>query len=184
MATQKRSLTYLRAEKFLRVADVNQPTAARQRLQRVVEKLKGDIANSKGKAGTRILCFSGKKVAARKQAVDFLSKELQLKIYRVDLSAVVSKYIGETEKNLRKIFDRAERSDVILFFDEADALLGKRTEVKDAHDRYANQEVSYLLQRLESFPGIVVLAANRRNQRLEEAIATYSIEVVNTDDDD
>ncbi len=83
-------------------------------------------------------------------------------VYRVDLSSVVSKYIGETEKNLATLFDRAEKRDWILFFDEADALFGKRTQVKDAHDRYANQEVSYLLQRVEEFDGLVILASNMR----------------------
>jgi hypothetical protein len=91
-------------------------------------------------------------------------------VYRVDLSLVVSKYIGETEKNLSRVFDRAQRQDWILFFDEADALFGKRTETKDAHDRYANQEVAYLLQRLETFDGVVVLASNMRDN-LDPAFA-------------
>ena len=81
-------------------------------------------------------------------------------VYGVDLSVVVSRYIGETEKNLGRIFDRAREESAILFFDEADALFGKRTEISDAHDRYANQEVSYLLQRIESFDGLVILATN------------------------
>jgi hypothetical protein len=91
-------------------------------------------------------------------------------VYRVDLSLVISKYIGETEKNLARLFDRAQRQDWILFFDEADALFGKRTETKDAHDRYANQEVAYLLQRLETFDGVVVLASNMRDN-LDPAFA-------------
>ena len=81
-------------------------------------------------------------------------------VFRIDLSRVVSKYIGETEKNLSRLFDKAENKDWILFFDEADALFGKRTDVKDSHDRYANQEVSFLLQRVEDFSGIVILASN------------------------
>src|SRR5262245_42125020 len=81
-------------------------------------------------------------------------------VFRIDLSTIVSKYIGETEKNLGNLFDRASNKDWILFFDEADALFGKRTSVKDAHDRYANQEISYLLQRLEDFDGLVILASN------------------------
>ena len=84
-------------------------------------------------------------------------------VYRIDLSLVVSKFIGETEKNLAKIFGQAEDRDWILFFDEADALFGKRTQVRDAHDRYANQEVAYLLQRVEDFEGLVILASNFRN---------------------
>ncbi|QCK14820.1 ATP-binding protein [Mangrovivirga cuniculi] len=97
-----------------------------------------------------------------------LGKELDTPVYAVDLSRVVSKYIGETEKNLEKIFDRLESKECILFFDEADALFGKRTEVKDAKDRYANQEVAYLLQRIEKFPGLVLLASNF-NQNLDIA---------------
>jgi hypothetical protein len=89
-------------------------------------------------------------------------------VYKVDLSLVVSKYIGETEKNLSKAFDQAQHKGWILFFDEADALFGKRSETKDAHDRYANQEVSYLLQRIEDFDGIAILASNQRDN-LDEA---------------
>jgi SpoVK/Ycf46/Vps4 family AAA+-type ATPase len=89
-----------------------------------------------------------------------LAGELQLDLYRIDLSAVVSKYIGETEKNLRRVFDSAEGSGAILLFDEADALFGKRTEVRDSHDRYANIEVSYLLQRMEAYRGLAILTTN------------------------
>ena len=92
-----------------------------------------------------------------------LANELRLNLYRIDLSAVVSKYIGETEKNLRRLFDAAEDGGAILFFDEADALFGKRTEVKDSHDRYANIEVNYLLQRMEAFRGLAILATNMRS---------------------
>jgi SpoVK/Ycf46/Vps4 family AAA+-type ATPase len=93
-------------------------------------------------------------------AVEMLGKEFNKKVYRVDLSQVVSKYIGETEKNLSVVFKKAESKDWILFFDEADALFGKRTDVKDAHDKYANQEVSYLLQRIEDYPGLAILSTN------------------------
>ncbi len=86
-----------------------------------------------------------------------------MNLYRIDLSAVVSKYIGETEKNLRRLFDAAEDGGAILFFDEADALFGKRSEVKDSHDRYANIEINYLLQRLESFGGLAILASNMKS---------------------
>ncbi|MCF0039782.1 ATP-binding protein [Dyadobacter fanqingshengii] len=92
-----------------------------------------------------------------------LGKKMNLDVYRIDLSRLVSKYIGETEKNLSKVFDRAEKQGWILFFDEADALFGKRTSVSDAHDRYANQEVSYLLQRIEDYDGLVILATNLKN---------------------
>ncbi|HSD85248.1 MAG TPA: AAA family ATPase, partial [Anaerolineae bacterium] len=86
-----------------------------------------------------------------------------LNLYRIDLSAVVSKYIGETEKNLRRLFDAAEDGGAVLFFDEADALFGKRSEVRDSHDRYANIEVNYLLQRLEAYQGLAILATNLKS---------------------
>src|SRR5205809_1014639 len=84
-------------------------------------------------------------------------------LYRIDLSVVVNKYIGETEKNLHRLFDAAEDGGAILFFDEADALFGKRSEVKDSHDRYANIEINYLLQRLESYRGLAILATNMKS---------------------
>ena len=93
-------------------------------------------------------------------AAEVLARELRLDLYRIDLSAVISKYIGETEKNLRRVFDAAEIGGVVLLFDEADALFGKRTEVKDSHDRHANVEVSYLLQRMEAYRGLSVLTTN------------------------
>jgi SpoVK/Ycf46/Vps4 family AAA+-type ATPase len=93
-------------------------------------------------------------------SAEILGHALDLDVYRIDLSAVVSKYIGETEKNLRRVFDAAEGSGVVLLFDEADALFGKRTEVKDSHDRHANLEVSYLLQRMEAYRGLAILTTN------------------------
>src|SRR5271165_3182235 len=104
--------------------------------------------------------FSGPSGTGKTMAAEVLANELQLDLYRIDLASVVSKYIGETEKNLRRVFDAAEDSGAILFFDEADALFGKRSEVKDSHDRYANIEVSYLLQRVEEYRGLAVLATN------------------------
>ncbi|HKC63781.1 MAG TPA: ATP-binding protein, partial [Pyrinomonadaceae bacterium] len=101
-------------------------------------------------------------------AAEILSIELDLPMYRIDLSQVVNKYIGETEKNLKRVFDAADTSDMILFFDEADSLFGRRTEVKDAHDRYANLEISYLLERMERFKGLAILATNRKKD-LDEA---------------
>ncbi|WP_109832617.1 AAA family ATPase [Reichenbachiella versicolor] len=100
--------------------------------------------------------------------VAVMGKTLEIDVYCIDLSRVVSKYIGETEKNLEKIFKRLEHKRCILFFDEADALFGKRTEVKDSKDRYANQEVAYLLQKIERFPGLVILTSNY-NQNLDSA---------------
>src|SRR5258708_28989487 len=94
---------------------------------------------------------------------EVLASELRLDLYRIDLSQVVSKSIGETEKNLRRVFDAAEESGAILLFDEADALFGKRSEVKDSHDRYANIEVSYLLQRVEAYRGLAILTSNLKN---------------------
>ena len=96
-------------------------------------------------------------------AAEVLANSCQLDLYRIDLSTVVSKYIGETEKNLRRIFDAAETGGVILLFDEADALFGQRSEVKDSHDRHANIEVSYLLQRMEAYQGLAILTSNMKN---------------------
>ena len=96
-------------------------------------------------------------------AAEILAAELDLDLYKVDLASVVSKYIGETEKNLRAIFDGAEQSGAILLFDEADALFGKRSEVRDSHDRYANLEISYLLQQMESYRGVAILTTNMQH---------------------
>jgi hypothetical protein len=104
--------------------------------------------------------FAGESGTGKTLAAEVLAHELKLDLYRIDLSAVVSKYIGESEKNLRRVFDAAEDSGAILLFDEADALFGKRSEVKDSHDRYANIEVSYLLQRMESYRGLAILTTN------------------------
>jgi hypothetical protein len=112
--------------------------------------------------------FAGPSGTGKTMAAQVLASELKLDLYRIDLAHIVSKYIGETEKNLDRIFGAARNANAILFFDEADALFGKRTEVKDAHDRYANQEVSYLLQKLEAYDGITVLATNMR-QNIDEA---------------
>jgi hypothetical protein len=104
--------------------------------------------------------FAGDSGTGKTMAAEVIANELQLNLYRIDLSAVVSKYIGETEKNLRRLFDAAEDGGAILFFDEADALFGKRSEVKDSHDRYANIEINYLLQRIEAYRGLAILATN------------------------
>jgi len=114
--------------------------------------------------------FYGAPGTGKTMTASILGKATGREVYKVDLSLVVSKYIGETEKNLAKIFDQAEHKNWILFFDEADALFGKRSETKDAHDRYANQEVSFLLQRIESFDGIAILASNLRDN-LDDAFA-------------
>jgi hypothetical protein len=106
--------------------------------------------------------FAGASGTGKTMAAEVLANALRLDLYRIDLSSVVSKYIGETEKNLRRVFDAAENGGAILFFDEADALFGKRSEVKDSHDRYANIEISYLLQRMEQYRGLAVLATNMK----------------------
>jgi len=107
--------------------------------------------------------FSGVSGTGKTMAAEVLAQELNLDLYRIDLSSVVSKYIGETEKNLRRVFDAAESGSSILLFDEADALFGKRSDVKDSHDRYANIEVSYLLQRMEAFAGLAILTTNMKS---------------------
>ena len=107
--------------------------------------------------------FAGNSGCGKTMAAEAIANELRLNLYRIDLSAVVNKYIGETEKNLRRLFDAAEEGGSILFFDEADALFGKRSEVKDSHDRYANIEINYLLQRLESYRGLAILATNMKS---------------------
>jgi SpoVK/Ycf46/Vps4 family AAA+-type ATPase len=106
--------------------------------------------------------FAGPSGVGKTLAGEVIAHALSLDLHRIDLSAVVSKYIGETEKNLRRVFDAAEASGAVLLLDEADALLGKRSEVKDSHDRYANIEVSYLLQRMESYSGLAILTTNMK----------------------
>jgi SpoVK/Ycf46/Vps4 family AAA+-type ATPase len=107
--------------------------------------------------------FAGPSGTGKTLAAEVLANELRLDLYRIDLSQVVSKYIGETEKNLRRVFDAAEDGGAVLLFDEADALFGRRSEVKDSHDRYANIEVSYLLQRMEEYRGLAILTTNRKD---------------------
>jgi SpoVK/Ycf46/Vps4 family AAA+-type ATPase len=115
------------------------------------------------KGGLSIL-FTGPNAAAKRLAVEEIASALGQDVYRIALSRIVTKFIGETEKNLDQVFDAAASKKAILFLDEAEALFGKRTEVKDAHDRFANLEISYLLQRLETFQGIAVLSTNTRPQ--------------------
>jgi SpoVK/Ycf46/Vps4 family AAA+-type ATPase len=112
--------------------------------------------------------FAGAPGTGKTLAAGIMAAELGLDLYKVDLSTIVSKYIGETEKNLSRIFDEAEHANAILFFDEADALFGRRSEVRDSHDRYANIEVGYLLQRMEEYEGMVILATNFR-KNMDEA---------------
>lgn len=123
----------------------------------------------KVKPGYRVMFF-GPPGTGKTLTVGLLGKHTGRQVFRIDLSLVVSKYIGETEKQLAVLFDKAAHKDWILFFDEADALFGKRTAVRDAHDKYANQEVSYLLQRIEAHPGLVILASNFKSN-LDAAFA-------------
>jgi SpoVK/Ycf46/Vps4 family AAA+-type ATPase len=122
------------------------------------------LASSRGVT----ILFAGEPGTGKTMGAEIIAAELGLDVYKIDLSTVVSKYIGETEKNLERIFSEAQNSNAILFFDEADAIFGKRSEVKDAHDRYANIEISYLLQRMEMYDGVTILATNLR-ANLDEA---------------
>lgn len=115
----------------------------------------------RGSATTAL--FAGPSGTGKTLAAEVIANDLGLDLYRIDLAGVVSKFIGETERNLRRVFDAAEEGGALLFFDEADALFGKRSEVKDSHDRYANIEVNYLLQRMEEYSGVAILASNQRH---------------------
>src|ERR1051326_5255082 len=107
--------------------------------------------------------FAGGSGTGKTMAAEIIAAELNLDLYQIDLASVVSKYIGESEKNLRRVFDAADESGAILLFDEADALFGKRSEVRDSHDRYANLEISYLLQRMEAYRGVAILTTNMQH---------------------
>lgn len=122
----------------------------------------GFLATMNRGLGLSVL-FAGESGTGKTMAAEVIANALGLHLYRIDLSAVVSKYIGETEKNLRRLFDAAEDGGALLFFDEADALFGKRSEVKDSHDRYANIEINYLLQRIEAYRGLAILATNMKS---------------------
>jgi AAA+ superfamily predicted ATPase len=136
--------------------------AAQVRHRLKVYEAWGFAARSRSGLGVSAL-FSGVSGTGKTMAAEVLARELRLDLYRIDLSSVVSKYIGETEKNLKKVFDAAEEGGALLLFDEADALFGKRSEVRDSHDRYANIEVGYLLQRLEAYQGLAILTTNMRS---------------------
>ena len=124
-----------------------------------------------------VLVLSGSTALRRRKAAETLAETLKVDLFRVDLSAVMSKNIGETEKNLNGVFDKAEAGGAILFFDEADALFGTGSKVKDAHDRYANAETAHFLQRIESYNGIIILTTNGR-QRIDQAFSPRTQVVV------
>lgn len=160
-----------RIDPFAGWDDLVLPDAQRQTLREIAAHVRqrATVYESWGFAGrgNRGLgisaLFAGASGTGKTLAAEVLAHELHLDLYRIDLSSVVSKYIGETEKNLRRVFDAAEEGGAILLFDEADALFGKRSEVKDSHDRYANIEVSYLLQRMEVYRGLAILTTNLRS---------------------
>jgi ATPase family associated with various cellular activities (AAA) len=139
-----------------------QQIAAQARNRMTVYERWGFAAVGRRGLGLSVL-FCGVSGTGKTLAAEVLAKELHLDLYRIDLSTVVSKYIGDTEKCLRQVFDAAETGGVLLLFDEADAIFGKRAEVKDSHDRYANIEISYLLQRMESFQGLAILTSNMKS---------------------
>jgi SpoVK/Ycf46/Vps4 family AAA+-type ATPase len=111
-------------------------------------------------AKSKLVLFSGSRAKTKTMAAEVIASVLGVDLYRIDLKQVVNKYIGETEKNLAKLFDRAKRASSVLLFDEADALFGKRTDARAAHDRYANLETGYLLERIETYKGVVILSTN------------------------
>lgn len=144
------------------------PDAQASALRDLAAQAGQTIAGQRGAASGRrgsgaIALFTGPSRTGKTMAAEVLATELQLKLYRIDARAVVSKYIGETEKNLSRLFDAAQNSAAILVFDEADALFGKRSEVRDSHDRYANPEVNYLMGRIEASPGLTILATDRED---------------------
>lgn len=147
------------------------PRNQHQQLLQIVDEVAKQRRPSKSRAGRHRLIkktgitafFAGASGTGKTMAAEVIANELNLALYLIDLSSIASKYIGETEKNLEKVFDAAGKSGAILFFDEADALFGKRSEVKDSHDRYANIEVGYLLQRINAFHGLVIFTTNMKS---------------------
>ncbi len=151
--------------------DLILPDQQTETLQRLLSQVRHRMTvheswgfSERGRRGLGVSAlFTGESGTGKTLAAEVLAAELRLDLYRIDLSSVVSKYIGETEKNLRQVFDAAEEGGILLLFDEADALFGKRAEVKDSHDRYANIEVGYLLQRMEAYQGLAVLTTNLKS---------------------
>jgi SpoVK/Ycf46/Vps4 family AAA+-type ATPase len=135
---------------------LNLPKAKLAMLNDIVAQVRKNNAKS-------LVLFTGQDSTNKKMAVECIAKDLSLDLYRIDLSMVVSKYIGETEKNLRRLFDAAESSNAILFFDEADALFGERSETKDSHDTYASKATNYLFQKIKTYKGLVILATKTKS---------------------
>jgi SpoVK/Ycf46/Vps4 family AAA+-type ATPase len=150
-----------------------------QRTSAAAQKKATSVRRAKKSEATSVavLVLSGSTALRRRKAAETFAETLMLDLFRVDLSAVVSQYIGETEKNLNAVFDKAEASGAILFFDETDALFGTGSKVNDAHDRYANSETAHFLQRIESHNGIVILTTNGK-QRIDQAFSPRTQVVV------
>ena len=140
----------------------------RGQMAKQVKEITRHVKSAKSKSGTMAL-FAGPSGTGKTMTAEVLAAETGRDMYRIDLASVVSKYIGETEKNLDQVLETAAARDAVLLIDEADALFGQRTEVRDAHDRYANTETNYLLQRIEQYPGLVILTSNRKSN-LDEAL--------------
>ncbi len=157
-------------------ADLVLGKAALKKIEAIKNWLKQNAnegVNTTSKTGCRIF-LSGQSNLSKTLTTELLGKQFRKAVYKIDLSKVVSKYIGETEKNLEQIFAKADDKNWILFFDEADALFGKRSNVKDAHDRYANAEVNYLLQRMEEYSGLAILASNVKGNIDEAFIRRFN----------
>jgi SpoVK/Ycf46/Vps4 family AAA+-type ATPase len=135
----------------------------RGKMTKKVAEIAGHLKASKPKSGT-IALFAGPSGTGKTMTAEVLAAETGRDIYRIDLAGVINKYIGETEKNLDQELETAENQDAILLIDEADVLLGERTDVRDANDRYSNTETNYLLQRIENYPGLVILTTNNTKQ--------------------
>lgn len=165
-----------------KTAFVLQGVRPAQRVNETLDRIQAERGLNRealrGSSGARPVLLTGGNSAARLGASAIIAAGLGLELFRVDLSAVVSKYIGETERNLKQLFDEAERSGGVLLFDEADALFGKRSEVKDAHDRHANVEVDYLRRMIENYDGVVILATGSQHCLPKlRAIAGYTVEL-------
>jgi SpoVK/Ycf46/Vps4 family AAA+-type ATPase len=133
----------------------------RGKMTKEVAEIAGHLKSMKAQSGTMAL-FAGPSGTGKTMTAEALAAETGRDIYRIDLAGIISKYIGETEKNLDRVFETAAARDAVLLFDEADALFGKRTDVKDTNDRYSNADTNYLLQRIEQYPGLVILSSNSK----------------------
>jgi len=157
------SITAIPASKRTRDQERASDETRKLTLQEIVAAERANrAADVTKRTGVRVL-FKGPCATEKRVAAEYLARESGSDLYRVDLSTIVSKYIGETEKNLRRVFEAAEARHSVLFFDEADALFGKRSDVKDSHDRFASIEVSYILRRIEEYKGIAILATSHKD---------------------